>query len=129
MDQVMEMMELALAIYGLADLRKLARQEILPEAVAMDVLALPMTAKEIGAMYSDHYETIQKLHWDGANFMELYSTAAPHLHRLAEQQRSAPTTQTATTPDAASAFETVKIVVFDDEHSEKELVYALGINR
>jgi hypothetical protein len=72
MDQVMEMMELALAIYGLG----------------VDVLALPMTAKEIGAIYSDHYETIQKLHWDGASFMELYSTAAPRLQGLAEQRKN-----------------------------------------
>jgi hypothetical protein len=126
----MEMMELATAIYGLADHRKLAKQGIFPEAVAMDVLTLPLTAKEIGAIYSDHYETIQKVHCDGANFMELYSTAAPHLQRLAKQRRSPTgTTQTTTTPDAASVFDTVKIVVFDDEHSDKELVYALGINR
>lgn len=126
-EQVMEMMQLSLAIYGLADLRSLAKEGKLPDPVADDIMVLPMTADHIASIFSDHYETIHQHHED-SNFLDLYLGAAPDLQRLVPTSETKPLLHDKSGPKK-SAFGTAKILVFDDEHSETELVYALGVNK
>jgi hypothetical protein len=124
-DEVMEMMQIAMSIYVLADLRLLAKNQKLPEEAAKCVLELPIPASQIGILYSKHIAAIKALHGDD---VDMYLTAAPDIQKLS--LLSSPMTQPLSSglpPD--SAFGEAEIYVFDDENSKSELVYAMGVNR
>jgi hypothetical protein len=119
----MEMMQIAMSIYVLADLRLLAKKQKLPEEAAKCVLDLPIPASQIGILYSNHMAAIKALH--GAD-VDLYLTAAPDIQKLSLSSRM--TQPLSSGLPADSAFGEAEISVFDDENSTSELVYAMGVN-
>jgi hypothetical protein len=124
MDEVMEMMQIAMSIYVLADLRLLAKNLKLPQEAANCVLELPIPASQIGVLYSTHIAAIKALHGNGkGEDVDMYLTAAPDIQKLS------PSTPLSSGLPAASAFGAAEISVFDDENSNSELVYAMGVNR
>ena len=124
MDEAMEMMQIAMSIYVLADLRLLAKDQKLPEEAAKCVLELPIPASQIGILYSNHLAAIQALHGD--DNVDLYLTAAPDIQKLSLASRM--TQPLSSGLPADSAFGAAEISVFDDENSSSELVYAMGVN-
>ena len=141
LDQVAEMMQLSMLIYGMADLRELARKQKLPPDVCTEVLQLPVSALEIKLIFTKYIALIQESHnssGSGSNnqkddSFELYLSAAPDLQRIQPSSSSQPLTsffasKSPPSEDQASAFGTATITSFNDENSNTELVYAMGVN-
>jgi len=117
-DETNEMLLASTLMYALADLRKLARKGILEEDGAV-VLNLPCSTRDIVRLVAQNAPLIREQL--GPAGTELYLSAVELIHETIARQEVVPET-------GETAFVEEHVVVFDDDHSDTELVYGIIVN-
>ena len=143
LDHILEMMQVSLLIYGIADLRELARQpNKLPPHIAEDILKTPVSAEGIQETLDEYVPILREAY--GEERLSLYLNSNPDVRRLLRRKKAAKSSPkqfeeenaavpssplSATDSKILSAFDTATIEFFNDENCATEPVYALGVNQ
>ena len=118
----MSQSEASILIYAFADIRTLCRNRVLnhgdPEAIDR-IMNLPTSVAEVMSVVRDNVVTLRKTF--GEEGVDLYMSAMGNI-----QQNSSRQAVDAETGEAT--YQTSQVVVFNDDNSNEELVYAIAVN-
>jgi hypothetical protein len=121
LEESMDMLHGSILIYAFADIRQLARKGMLvgdPEAIKK-ITTTPIAADDIIQVVCENTDTLWKVF--GEEAVSYYLSSLEHIRESIRRQSVSP-------HDGETFFVSAKVIVFDDEISDSELVYGISIN-
>jgi hypothetical protein len=120
LEESIDMLQGSILIYALADIRQLARKGMLAgdaEAIKK-ITTTPVSADDIIQVVRENADTLHKVF--GEESVSIYLSSLEHIRESIRRQ--------SVSLDGEAIFASAKVVVFDDENSDSELVYGIFVN-
>lgn len=120
-DEAFEFLRMAILMYGITDVRQLARDGELPPEMTRVMLTLPVNILEGNETIAQYLPLIEeKIIQKDEALYHLYFSCSKMMFTKG--------------PDRKTTYKSVEtsdevLIHFSDENSEKELVYAIAVNR
>jgi hypothetical protein len=120
LEESMDMLQGSILIYAFADIRQLARKGMLAgdSAAIKKITTTPVSADDIIQVVCDNADTLQKVF--GEESVSSYLSSLEHIRESIRRH--------SVSPDGEAVFASTKVMVFDDENSDSQLVYGISIN-
>jgi hypothetical protein len=120
-DEAYEFLRIAILMYGIADMRQLARDGELPPEMARVMLNMPVRVLEANKTFAQYLPLIEeKIIQKDEDLYHLYFSCCKMLFTKAANELT--TYESAETNDEL-------MIDYSDQNSDKELVYAISVNR
>lgn len=120
-DEAFEFLRMAILMYGIADVRQLARDGELPPEMTKVMLTMPVNVLEGNKTIAQYLPLIEeKIIQKDEALYHLYFSCSKVMFTKGPNQKT--TYESVETNDEL-------LIIFSDENSEKELVYAIAVNR